>query len=114
MSYHLNLFVYTDVPQVVYLTKLDKVCPMMEEDAGHMFHSSAVREAVDKIADVMGLPRGFVLPIKNYESETTLNQNIDILILKALKQTADFADDYMEEQVEKLAAEYGRERKEKE
>nr|XP_034306974.1 interferon-induced protein 44-like [Crassostrea gigas] len=103
-----------NIPQVVYLTKLDKVCPMVEEDAGHMFHSSAVREAVDKIADVMGLPRGFVLPIKNYESETILDQNIDILILKALKQTADFADDYMEEQVEKMAAENGQGRKEKE
>lgn len=79
-----------------------------------MFHSSAIREAVDKIADVMGLPRGFVLPIKNYESETILDQNIDILILKALKQTADFADDYMEEQVEKMAAENGQGRKEKE
>lgn len=78
-----------------------------------MFHSSAVREAVDKIADVMGLPRGFVLPIKNYESETILDQNIDILTLKALKQTADFADDYMEEQVEKMAAENGQGRKEK-
>ncbi|XP_065936844.1 interferon-induced protein 44-like [Magallana gigas] len=102
-----------NIPQVVYLTKLDKVCPMVEEDAGHMFHSSAVREAVDKIADVMGLPRGFVLPIKNYESETILDQNIDILTLKALKQTADFADDYMEEQVEKMAAENGQGRKEK-
>nr|XP_034306975.1 interferon-induced protein 44-like [Crassostrea gigas] len=103
-----------NIPQVVYLTKLDKVCPMVEEDAGHMFHSSAVREAVDKIADVMGLPRGFVLPIKNYESETILDQNRDILILKALKQTADFADDYMEEQVEKMAAENGQGRKERE
>uniref|UniRef100_A0A8W8M6Q4 TLDc domain-containing protein n=1 Tax=Magallana gigas TaxID=29159 RepID=A0A8W8M6Q4_MAGGI len=103
-----------NIPQVVYLTKLDKVCPMVEEHAGLMFHSSAVREAVDKIADVMGLPRGFVLPIKNYESETILDQNIDILILKALKQTADFADDYMEEQVEKMVAENGQGRKEKE
>eukprot|EP00105_Crassostrea_gigas_P045706 XP_019929854.1 PREDICTED: interferon-induced protein 44-like isoform X5 [Crassostrea gigas] len=103
-----------NIPQVVYLTKLDKVCPMVEEDAGHMFHSSAVREAVDKIADVMGLPRGFVLPIKNYESETILDQNIDILILKALKQTSDFTDDYMEEQVEKMVAENGQGRKEKE
>eukprot|EP00105_Crassostrea_gigas_P030109 XP_011452310.1 PREDICTED: interferon-induced protein 44-like [Crassostrea gigas] len=101
-----------NIPQVVYLTKLDKVCPKVEEDAGHIFHSSAVRKAVDKIADIMGLPRGFVLPIKNYESETILDQNIDILILKALKQTADFSDDYIEEQVDKIAAENGHVRKE--
>ena len=48
---------FADIPQVVYLTKLDKVCPKVEEDAKHVFHSAAVRNAVDKEADVMGLPR---------------------------------------------------------
>ena len=88
---------------MVYLTKLDKVCPKVEEDAKHVFHSAAVRNAVDKVADVMGLPRGYVLPIKNYESETILDPNMDILVLNALKQTINFADDYIEEQMDKMA-----------
>ncbi|XP_062582888.1 uncharacterized protein LOC134244647 [Saccostrea cucullata] len=100
-----------NIPQVVYLTKLDKVCASVNKDASKMFHSPAVRDTVDKVADVMGLPRGYIMPIKNYESETSLEPNIDILILKALKQTADFADDYLEEQVDKMAAEGRREEK---
>ncbi|XP_061187448.1 interferon-induced protein 44-like [Saccostrea echinata] len=100
-----------NIPQVVYLTKLDKVCPKVNEDASNMFYSPAVRDTVNKVADVMGLPRGHILPIKNYENETSLDPNIDVLILKALKQTADFADDYLEEQVDKLAAEGRREEK---
>ncbi|XP_061187449.1 interferon-induced protein 44-like [Saccostrea echinata] len=100
-----------NIPQVVYLTKLDKVCAKVNEDASNMFYSQAVRDTVDKVADVMGLPRGYIMPIKNYESETSLEPNIDILILKALKQTADFADDYLEEQVDKMAAEGRREEK---
>lgn len=36
-----------------------------------------------------------------------MGQNIDILVLKALNQTTYFADDYMEEQVEKMATENG-------
>ena len=96
-------FRFADIPQVVYLTKLDKVCPKVEEDAKHVFHSAAVRDAVDKVADVMGLPRGYVLPIKNYESETILDPNMDILVLNALKQTINFADDYIEEQMDKMA-----------
>ncbi|XP_062573039.1 interferon-induced protein 44-like [Saccostrea cucullata] len=100
-----------NIPQVVYLTKLDKVCRKVDEDTSNMFYSPAVRDTVNKVADVMGLPRGHILPIKNYENETSLDPNIDILILKALKQTADFADDYLEEQLDKMAAE-GR-RKEK-
>ena len=77
----------------------------MEEDAKHVFHSAAVRDAVDKVADVMGLPRGYVLPIKNYESETILNPDMDILFLNALKQTVNFADDYIEDQLDKMAVE---------
>ncbi|XP_062573036.1 interferon-induced protein 44-like [Saccostrea cucullata] len=100
-----------NIPQVVYLTKLDKVCPKVDEDASNMFYSPAVRDTVNKVADVMGLPRGHILPIKNYENETSLDPNIDILILKALKQTADFADDYLEEQVDKMAAEGKRKEK---
>ena len=87
----------------MYLTKLDKVCPKVEEDTKHVFHSAAVRDTVDKVADVMGLPRGYVLPIKNYESETILDPNMDILVLNALKQTINFADDYIEEQMDKMA-----------
>ena len=96
---------YTDIPQVVYLTKLDKICPIVQEDAKYVFHSSAVRNAVDRIAEIMGLPRGYVLPINNYESETILDPNMDILVLNALKQTINFADDYIEEQMDKMAAE---------
>ena len=98
---------------MVYLTKLDKVCPEVEEDSKHVFHSTAVRDAVDKVADVMGLPRGYVLPIKNYESETILDPNIDILFLNALKQTVNFADDYIEEQMDKVAVEKKVEKKER-
>ena len=98
---------------MVYLTKLDKVCPEVEEDAKHAFHSAAVRDAVDKVADVMGLPRGYVLPIKNYESETLLDPNIDILFLNALKQTVNFADDYIEEQMDKMTVEKKVEKKER-
>ncbi|XP_048739753.2 interferon-induced protein 44-like isoform X2 [Ostrea edulis] len=100
-----------NIPQVVYMTKMDKVCPNVDEDAANMFYSSGVRDAIDKMSDIMGLPRGYIMPIKNYESETGLEPNIDILILKALKQTTDFVDDYMEDQMDKMATEKRREEK---
>ena len=34
----------------------------------------------------VGLPRGHVFPVKNYENETDLDTNINILVLRALKQ----------------------------
>lgn len=93
------------LPQVVFLTKLDKICPDVNEDVTNTFTSSAVCNAVEKVADIMGLPRAHVLPVKNYESETKLKTALDILLMEALQRCLDFADDYMEEQLDKMAAE---------
>ena len=53
----------------------------------------------------MGLPRGHVLPVKNYESETKLKTGVNILLMEALELFLDFADDFMDEQLDKLASE---------
>ena len=66
-------------------------------DPSLMFHSNAVSETVNKTSDVMGLPRGHIYPIRNYESETTLDTNFDILLLQALKQSVSFADDFIDD-----------------
>lgn len=38
-----------------------------------------------------------VLPVKNYSHETELNDNCDILLLSAMKQMLNFADNYFDE-----------------
>ncbi|XP_022300318.2 interferon-induced protein 44-like [Crassostrea virginica] len=86
-----------NIPQVVYVTKMDKVCSDVQMDPTIMFHNESVCEAVNKTSNVMGIPRGHIYPIINYESETTLDANLDILLLQALKQTASFADDFIDD-----------------
>lgn len=68
--------------QFVFLTKLDNICQDVNDDVKNMFTSSAVCDAMDKVADVMGLPRAHVLPLKNYESETKLKTAVDILLME--------------------------------
>nr|XP_022302385.1 interferon-induced protein 44-like [Crassostrea virginica] len=87
------------LPQVVLLTKLDKICPDVNADVTRTFTSSAVCAAVEKVADIMGLPRVRVRPVKNYENETELVVGIDILVLEALKCCLDLVDDFIEEKV---------------
>ena len=96
---------YVGLPQVVFLTKLDKICPDVNDDVKNTFTSTAVCDAVEKVAEIMGLPRAHVLPVKNYESETKLKTTVDILLMEALQRCLDFADDYMDEQLDKMAAE---------
>ena len=90
---------FLGLPQVVLLTKLDKICPDVNADVTRTFTSSAVCAAVEKVADIMGLPRVRVLPVKNYENETGLVVGIDILVLEALERCLDLVDDFLKEQV---------------
>uniref|UniRef100_A0A8W8M502 Uncharacterized protein n=1 Tax=Magallana gigas TaxID=29159 RepID=A0A8W8M502_MAGGI len=51
------------------------------------------------------MPSAQILPVKNYVSEPNLKIALDILIMKALKRCIDFADDFMDEQLLRIAAE---------
>ncbi|KAL3875141.1 hypothetical protein ACJMK2_038069 [Sinanodonta woodiana] len=83
------------VPQVVLLTKVDKVCHNVEKDLSFIFKSGLISDLVDKVSQVMGLPRGHVLPIKNYEKELELDTKISILSLLALRQMLRFSQDFL-------------------
>lgn len=90
---------FLGLPQIVLLTKVDKICPDVNADVTKTFTSSAVCSAVEKVANIMGLPRARVFPVKNYENETGLVVGINILVLEAMKRCLDLADDFIEEQV---------------
>ena len=69
-----------------------------------MFKSRTVEQHVEKASQLLGLPRGNVLPVKNYENEMQLENNISILALISLRQILHFAEDYMENIADKMAA----------
>ena len=80
---------------MVLLTKVDKVCQVVENNLSQVFHSPTVGELVDQVAQLVGLPRAHVLPVKNYEKEMDLDQNVDVPALLGLRQMLRFADDYL-------------------
>lgn len=89
-------FVFLDVPLMVFETKIDKVCSDVDKDVEEVFYSESVKTSVDKVADVIAIPRSHVFPIKNYEKEGSLLTSISILALKALKQALLFSEDFLE------------------
>ena len=95
------MFLFIGLPQIVLLTKLDKICPNVNDDVSNTFTSSAVCDAVQKISEIFGLPRAHVLPVKNYESESKLKTGVNILLMEALERCLDFADDFIDEQLDK-------------
>ena len=48
------------------------------------------------MSGLLGLPRNNILPVKNYENEMQLDDNISILALLALRQLLHFTEDYIE------------------
>lgn len=83
------------VPQIVLLTKIDKVCSQVEGDVSKVFLSEAILEQVNKVSQLLGVPRNNVFPIKNYETEIELEENINILALIALTQILRASEDYL-------------------
>lgn len=91
---------FLGIPQLAFLTKMDKISETVNKDVYQMFTSSVVEDVVNKAADIIAIPRSHVLPVKNYEKESQLKTDINILALTALRQALMFADDFLENQYE--------------
>ncbi|XP_053376735.1 interferon-induced protein 44-like [Mercenaria mercenaria] len=91
------------IPQALLLTKIDKLCKDVQNDVSQVFRSKTVEEHVEKASQLLGLPRGNVLPVKNYENEMQLEDTISILALLTLRQILYFTQDYMENMMDKMA-----------
>ncbi|XP_060596265.1 interferon-induced protein 44-like [Ruditapes philippinarum] len=83
------------IPQLILMTKVDKLCNDVQKDVSQVFYSSKVEQAVDKASQLLGLPRANVLPVKNYENEAVLDNNVDILALLALRKMLHCSEDFM-------------------
>ncbi|XP_048851298.1 interferon-induced protein 44-like [Brienomyrus brachyistius] len=85
-----------DVPLVVLLTKVDKACPHVEKDLKNVYRSYYIRDLIKKASGCLGIAESNVLPVQNYSSENELNDACDILLLTAMKQMLNFADNYLD------------------
>ncbi|KAG7477857.1 hypothetical protein MATL_G00074060 [Megalops atlanticus] len=85
----------TGIPQVVILTKVDEACPLVKTDIKKVYTSKYIKQQMEKCSAMLGTPMNCILPVKNYHDEIDLNNQIDELLLKALKHIVNFANDYV-------------------
>ncbi|XP_052814896.1 uncharacterized protein LOC128241838 isoform X1 [Mya arenaria] len=81
---------------VVLLTKIDKVAPELEDNWKTTFKDPKVKECVDKAATGIGISRNNVHPVKNYEIEVEVDEDLNVLSLLALRQIIHLSMDHME------------------
>ncbi|XP_051748274.1 interferon-induced protein 44-like [Ctenopharyngodon idella] len=81
------------IPQVVVMTKVDKACPLVNKDLRKIYTSKKIKEKMELCSAKMGVPLSNIFPVKNYHEEIDTDDDIDVLILKALEQIVQIADD---------------------
>ncbi|XP_057181017.1 interferon-induced protein 44-like isoform X1 [Triplophysa rosa] len=85
------------VPQIVLMTKVDEACPLVEKDLQKVYISSYIKTKVQEVSSRLGVPVSCVLPVKNYSQELELNLSCDVLLLTALQQMLNYAEDYLDD-----------------
>ncbi|KAK2906929.1 hypothetical protein Q8A67_005914 [Cirrhinus molitorella] len=85
------------IPQMVLMTKVDEACPLVEENLQSLYLSSYIKSKVQEVSSWLGVPVSCVLLVKNYSQELELELNCDVLLLTALQQMLNFADDYLDD-----------------
>ncbi|XP_048856627.1 uncharacterized protein LOC125723837 isoform X1 [Brienomyrus brachyistius] len=87
---------FQDVPLLVLLTHVDRACPHVEKELKKVYHSCYIKDMIYRASGCLGIRPSNVIPVKNYHDESELNNTCDILLLKAMKQMLDFADNYFD------------------
>ncbi|XP_056112412.1 interferon-induced protein 44-like [Rhinichthys klamathensis goyatoka] len=85
------------IPQMVLMTKVDEACPDVMEDLQNIYMTSYIKTKVQEVSSRLGVPVSCVLPVKNYSQELELELNCDVLLLTAIQQMLNFADDYLDD-----------------
>nr|XP_055029105.1 interferon-induced protein 44-like isoform X1 [Misgurnus anguillicaudatus] len=88
------------LPQVVVMTNVDQVCPVVKNNFLRVYHSKRIKEKMELCSSSLGLPMCHIFPVKNYHEEIESNDNLDVLILQALTQIIQLANDHVEIHVE--------------
>ncbi|KAI4888383.1 hypothetical protein NFI96_003397 [Prochilodus magdalenae] len=85
------------IPHVIILTKVDKACEEVSKDVTNIYTSKKIEEKVDLCSNYTGISINSIYPVKNYHTEITQNDDADVLILMALRDIFNFANDYVED-----------------
>ncbi|XP_036427328.1 interferon-induced protein 44-like [Colossoma macropomum] len=83
------------IPQLVFMTRVDKVCKMTRGDLAKIYQSKKIREKMEECSTRLGVPVNCIFPLKNYHEETNLNEELNCLMLEAFTQAVYSAHEYV-------------------
>ncbi|MEQ2256981.1 hypothetical protein ILYODFUR_029622 [Ilyodon furcidens] len=84
------------IPQMAMMTHIDEACGETEKNLRNVYKSKHLRKKMKDFSAAVGIPMNCIFPVKNYSEEIDLNDDVDTLILSALRKIIDFGDDFIE------------------
>lgn len=82
-----------EIPQAVIMTRVDEECPLVKKSLRKIYTSKKIKEKMQECSNSVGVPVSHIFPVKNYHEEIDTQNDIDVLILRALTQIVQIADD---------------------
>ncbi|XP_026063167.1 interferon-induced protein 44-like [Carassius auratus] len=83
------------IPQAVIMTMVDEACPLVKKDLRKIYTSKKIKEKMQECSNSVGVPVSHIFPVKNYHEESDTQNDIDVLILRALTHIVQIADDLL-------------------
>merc|ERR1711892_418354 len=86
-----------DMVPIVILTRIDEMCKVTQKDTSKVFLSREVEAKVDDVSKLFGINQSQIYPVRNYNKQTECEQDIDILILRVVRQIVRNSEDILED-----------------
>ncbi|XP_072224776.1 interferon-induced protein 44-like [Leuresthes tenuis] len=87
-----------EIPQLIILTKVDEACPEVKKTITNIYKSIYLKEQVEKIHKLLGIPLNCIFLVKNYNSEMDTSKDMNVPLLYALRQMINFGEDFLNSQ----------------
>ncbi|KAI2645409.1 Interferon-induced protein 44 [Labeo rohita] len=84
-----------EIPQAIIMTKVDEVCPLVQKDLRKIYTSKKIKEKMQQCSNSVGVSMSHIFPVKNYHEESHTQNNMDVLILRALTEIVQTANDLL-------------------